>query len=115
MEQIQERLQEYTWTSDLGVTRNFSDLDHQHLSNILWFNEIFHNTNRYNDNTHFFLGLELQKFGGERLKWKPLPIHNEIKTLIRMNLIDRSGNIQDRSGNVIGSITHIEKWKSFLE
>lgn len=108
----------YYWTSALGEKKLFSEIDHQHLSNILWFNEVFDNRNRtrYNEEVQFLLELELSKrFSGKydlgiRLSWKPLPIPNEIRWIKKITLIDSSGNIYYK-GSCIGSISHIPNWE----
>ena len=67
--------EELVWTTFDGRKIKLSELEHQHLSNILWFNEVFNLRNRYNNQVHFELGLELERrFKGVRLPWKPLPI-----------------------------------------
>jgi hypothetical protein len=112
---------ELTWCSIAPGARpqKFSELDDQHLSNILWFNEVFNGYTRYNSEVYFLLGLELAKRKIERLPWRPLPVLREIQTLKKMKMINVSGSIikgGPYSGNkfdhqVIGSVTHIEGWK----
>lgn len=104
------------WTTALGKKTKFSELDHQHLSNILWFNEVFHNFSRYNNDPQFLLGLELEKrFQGKRLLWKPLPIPTEIEELKTMGLITSDGDIIGNrgcglmEGKIIGNIIHLQK------
>ena len=126
--------QEHTWTTAApeSKTQKFSELTDQHLSNILWFNEIFNGWTRYNSHIQFSLRLEWhmrcnKKSGKElldgevkRLPWKPLPVLNEIQELKRMGMIHVSGSIIKSSdiysGNpnieTIGSITHIEGWET---
>ena len=110
---------ELTWCTALGKKIKFSELEHQHLSNILWFNEVFNHYTRYNNDPQFLLGLELEnRFQGKRLEWKPLPILDEIKELYQMGLITPSGDIIGNSGcnlmegKKIGSITHLEQWQN---
>ena len=99
--------------------KKFSELDDQHLSNILWFIEVFHGWNRDNSEVHFLLGIELARRKIERLPWKPLPVLTEIQELKRLGMIHVSGNIikgDPYSGNkfdhqVIGSVTHIKGWE----
>ena len=98
------------WVTAFGERRKFSELDHQHLSNILWFNEVFRGWTRYNNETQFHLGLELVKFGGERLKWRPLPIPNEIVSIKEFCEVDDDGFIHWQ-GKIIGSVNHIPGWK----
>ncbi len=110
--------QDANWTTFDGRKIKFEELDHQHLSNILWFNEVFRGINRYNSTLQFELGMELQRrFNGNRLPWKPLPIPNEINQLHRKGLIDKEGNIigsrdtLSKEGQIIGSVTHIPNWQ----
>jgi hypothetical protein len=107
---------EWEWKTALGEIKKFSELDHQHLSNILWFREIMNHKNLSNCMVQRELQRELEKrFNGVRLPWKPLPVSNEIhwikqETHIRPNG-DILGNVNtpDFCGDVIGSISHIEK------
>jgi len=107
---------ELVWQNALGEIKRFSKIDHQHLSNILWFREIVNQVDFARSEISRSLQRELEKrFNGVRLPWKPLPIPNEIrwireKTHIRPNG-DILGNIDtpDFCGDVIGSISHIEK------
>ncbi len=107
---------EHTWTTALGEKKKFSELDHQHLSNILWFLEVFNGWNRYNSDVFFLLGLELAgrfpgKTGnGERLEWRPLPIPHEISWIKSTCRVSDNGDIYWK-GEVIGSLSHIENWK----
>lgn len=105
------------WTSAEGKKTSFFELDHQHLSNILWFNEVFNHYSRYNNDPQFLLGLELERrFDGKRLPWKPLPILDEVNDLINMKLITPDGDIIGNrgcglmEGKIIGSIRHIKQW-----
>jgi hypothetical protein len=111
-----------TWTTFDGVSKKINEIDNQHLSNILWFNEVFHNRNRYNCSVQFQLGVELaaRMKNESRLDWKPLPIPDEIKSLVEMGLVRENGDIMGNAattinaGKKIGAITHIENWQSFL-
>lgn len=124
---------ERVWISALCEKKKFSEIDHQHLSNILWFNAFFNNRNGRNDRIMFELELELQRrFEGVQLEWKPLPIpgrnnlsnvvcldwsppmiSGEIDLLNAENAIDCHGNIIGNKfcgifmGQKIGTITHI--------
>lgn len=112
---------EITWTSAApgAKPQKLSEIDDQHLSNILWFNEVLCGRTRYNCEVHFLMGLELAKREIERLPWKPLPVLTEIQELKRMGMIHVSGKIikgDIYSGNsndyqVIGSISHIDGWE----
>ncbi len=87
---------------------SFNEVDHQHISNAIWFNEVFNNRTILNDNFMAQVDEVLSKrFHGVRLPWKPLPIPTEIETLIKMGLINANGDIVFR-GEVIGTINHIE-------
>lgn len=107
--------EELIWTTFDGRKIKLSEIEHQHLSNILWFNEVFNLRNRYNNQVHFELGLELERrFKGVRLPWKPLPIPDEIDLLKKMGLIRDNGDIignkgtLSKEGAVIGNINHIK-------
>ena len=96
-----------TWTTALGKRRKFDKIGHQHLSNILWFKEVFNNATYSNDGAYRELLQELnRRFDGKRKLWKPLPIPTEIDSLIQMGLIV-NGDIVLK-GKKIGSIKHIK-------
>ncbi len=107
---------ELVWTTALGKKKKISEIDQQHLSNILWFCEIFWNWNRYNSDTMFMIGLELAKRfpgetkNGERLEWRPLPIPNEI-AWIKKTCTIKDGDIYRKSER-IGTLSHIENWET---
>jgi hypothetical protein len=95
------------WTTALGKRRKFDKIGHQHLSNILWFKEVFNKANSCNDRAYRELWLELHnRYAGKRLLWKPLPIPTEIETLKSMGLIINNDIIFQ--GKKIGSIKHIK-------
>ena len=87
--------EELTWTSAAHGAKKqvLSEIDDQHLCNILWFNEIFNGWTRYNSEIHLLMNLEWHKrcnekagkelLDGEvkRLPWKPLPVLDELQTL----------------------------------
>jgi hypothetical protein len=107
------------WTSALGEKIPFSEIGHQHLSNILWFSQVFHNIDRYNSKIMFLLGLELHKrFNGEKLEWRPLPLSWEVPELFRLGLINIFGDIIGNkncnlfAGKKIGTITHIKEYET---
>jgi hypothetical protein len=110
------------WTTYGGVTKQIKEIDNQHLSNILWFNEVFHGRNRHNCAVQLQFGVELagRMKNESRLDWKPLPIPDEIKSLVDMGLVRENGDIMGNApttinaGKKIGTITHIENWQSFL-
>lgn len=94
------------WTTALGKRRKFDKIGHQHLSNILWFKEVFNKANSNNDRAYRELWLELyNRYDGIRKPWKPLPIPTEIETLKSMGLIIDNDIIFQ--GKKIGSIKHI--------
>lgn len=95
------------WTTALGKRRKFDKIGHQHLSNILWFKEVFNKANSDNDRAYRELCLELHnRYAGKRLLWKPLPIPTEIETLKSMGLIINNDIVFQ--GKKIGSIKHIK-------
>jgi hypothetical protein len=115
-------VKEITWKNYYGEAKKLSNIDDQHLCNILWYGEVFFGFNRYNNDVHFLMRLEWhrrceEKVGkplndGEvkRLPWKPLPIPYEIAELKKRGMIHVSGKII-KDNEVIGSITHVEGWK----
>ena len=107
-------VQENIWMTAFGNKIAFNKIDHQHLSNILWFNEVFNNYNRYNNEAHFLLGLELEKrFKGERLNWLPLPVPSEMDHIKNMRLLNSKGDIIFKGQN-IGSVRHIADWQKYI-
>jgi hypothetical protein len=95
------------WTTALGKRRKFDKIGHQHLSNILWFKEVFNKATYSNDGAYRELLKELDyRFGGVRKPWKPLPIPTEIETLKAMGLIINNDIVFQ--GKKIGSIKHIK-------
>jgi len=53
-------IDELTWCSAApgAKSQKLSELDDQHLSNILWFNEVFNGWTRDNSEVHFLMELE---------------------------------------------------------
>ena len=108
-------MRELQWTTYSGDVKKFSEIDHQHLSNILWFREILTGANLCNCEVQRALNSELKRFDGKRLPWKPLPIENEIGWIREAAYINQRGEIigtmktPSHYGKVIGSIAHIEK------
>lgn len=99
-------MKERYWISANGKRRKFSKIGHQHLSNILWYKEIFNNVSC--DGVYRELNKQIHlRFNGIRLKWKPLPISNEIDSLYEMGLINNYGYIVYHN-EIIGSIKHIK-------
>lgn len=95
---------------------SFNEVSHQHISNALWFNEVFNNRTSRNDKFMEQVEWVLRKrFNGVRLPWAPLPIPNELICLHEMGLITPNGDILGNKntglyhGKVIGSINHIER------
>lgn len=99
------------WEKFDGKRRRIKYIGHQHLSNILWFYEVFHGIKPYTFTSNYVLN-QLQdelvkRYNGVRLKFKPLPIPGEIDFLYRKGLIDNRKNIV-LNGKIIGSIRHIK-------
>ena len=85
----------------------FDKIEHQHLSNILWYKEVLCGSDSHNDDIHFVLSLEIDiRFYGKRLPWKPLPVSGEIAAIRLVAVI--IGNDIMYNGVVIGSISHIK-------
>ena len=119
MENLEKEL---VWCNAFGEVTPISKIGHQHLSNILWYNEVLFGISRYNDTGHFQLGLELSKrFLDHRLEWKPLPIPGELKELQRQGLITTSGRILGNKntplfeGKIIGCLNHIPNWEELIK
>lgn len=109
------------WHTTDGRVLDFNEIPHQHLSNIIWFNRVFHGMTRKHE-LDFELNTMLHKnYDGVLLDWKPLPIDGEIRALIKMGLVKNDGTIIGNKntfryeGKHIGSINHINNWKTYLE
>ncbi len=95
------------WKSVVGNKKRFDRIGHQHLSNILWFKEVFNHSNETNDRAFRELSYELRtRYDGKRKKWKPLPIPNEISWIKEVCQIDENLSIIFK-GKVIGTLKHI--------
>ena len=124
MEITKKPIQELEWTNYYGVTKKTSELDDQHLCNMMWYAEVFLGWTR---ETYPLFVLRLEWHGRcqdkagrqlndgeiERLPWKPLPIPREIEELKRLGMVKDNGDIV-RDNEVIGTITHIENWKELV-
>lgn len=96
------------WTAYNGKRKNFKKIGHQHLSNILWFMEVFNGLTWRNCHTMRQLQDEISdRYQGVKKPWKPLPIPQEVECLYKMGLIDSQKNIVFK-GQIIGSIRHIK-------
>lgn len=103
---------EKVWRTYSGVKIKFSDLDHQHLSNILWYMEVFYK--EFFSKAKLELEEELNtRFDGQRLIWRPLPIPGEVISLIEMGYLIRDGLIRYPNGNKIGMMDP-EKIKQYF-
>jgi hypothetical protein len=113
---------ENIWTDANGVKTPFNELSHQHLSNILWYYEVFYilPTGRVSIITELQSELE-RRFNGNRRFWKPIPVLSEIEDLKNMGLINETGHIIGNRhcgihcGKVIGSIHHIENHRHHVK
>jgi hypothetical protein len=95
------------WYAFDGRFVTFDEVSHQHISNAIWFNEVFNNRTKSNDKFMRQVDWALtRRFNGFRLEWRPLPIPNEIETLRKMGLINSDGDIIFK-GCKIGTINHI--------
>lgn len=97
------RLQAPIWTTYDGREIHVKMLDNQHLSNIYWYQKVFHNDRVWS---------EIQKevdlrFNGKPLLWRPLPVPTEISTLRNLDMI--RGNDIIFWGKKIGTIAHLKK------
>jgi len=94
-----------TWGTWDGRKLSIGELEHQHLSNIYWFNIILHNR------VYLFVKNELEKrFDGVLLAYRPdVRFDPEIKGLEKKgllvwNLEKTYGHIVMHDGNVIGEV-----------
>jgi hypothetical protein len=90
------------WHSETGEIKLISEIDHQHLSNIIWFDKIF---KCFNNIGSVYLEL-LNRFNNELLPYKPLPITNEIMNLRELNMVDKHNNIIFEN-KIIGNLNHL--------
>ncbi len=98
------------WKTINGIDISFSEIPHDHLSNILWFADIVA-LGLYSDTILEELNNELIKYGGVRLPYIPLhTFSREIKYLKNSSKINTFGDIM-HNGQRIGSIAHIENWR----
>jgi hypothetical protein len=100
------------WTTAFGERKYLCDIDHQHLSNILWFLNIFWKLNSENSSSYRELKNELDsRFNGVKLPWKPLPIPGEVPKIREFCFIDKLGDIW-LNANCIGTVSHIRGWRN---
>lgn len=92
------------WTSAYGIKTPINELDHQHLSNIIWYGKVFNSFTKLI--TLALMDQIDERFNGVLLPWKPLPIPFEVSTLRGMRMIDENDNIV-YNGEIIGDIKHI--------
>jgi hypothetical protein len=108
--------EEMTWRTANGVEKPFSQIDQQHLSNILWYHEVIHNMTRFNNRIMKLIHNELvNRFNGEQLLWKPLPISGEVAWLRRNGYLRGDTIVKTYHTDtgfqirVIGTIEHIKE------
>ena len=95
--------------SAAGVKTDLGKIDHQHLSNIIWFCRVFHDWDNVSgwQMTRNVIHYELHsRFDNVLLAWEPLPIPNEIELIKEYCCVDKDNNIV-WNGNIIGSLSHI--------
>jgi hypothetical protein len=112
---MENTVKEPVWTTANGVQKPFSQIDQQHLSNILWYHEVIHNVTRFNNYIMSMIHNELvNRFNGERLLWKPLPISGEVAWLRRNGFLRGTDIVKmyhtdtGFQTRVIGTIDHID-------
>lgn len=81
------------WGSFNGKSRNISDLDQQHMSNILWYHELLFGVTegRRVDVIIEELGI---RFGGKRLPYQPVDTFK-----MEIDMLRRKGYIKDNGLN----------------
>jgi hypothetical protein len=104
-----------TWHTATGENIPFDKLDHQHLSNIIWYYRLL-----FNHEHKIMINLLNERFEFKLLDFKPLPIQGEIRALHLKGLILNNGDIIMSIGGfekyaVVGSVTHIENWKDLTK
>ncbi len=89
-----------SWTTWEGRRLTVEQIDHQHLSNIYWFNVLLYNR------VYLFVVEELQKrFNGVLLPYRPdVRFDNEIRSLDKKGFLFEGGRLIQYNGVVIGEI-----------
>lgn len=99
---------EVKWKTTYGATMSPSEMSHRHLSNIIWYFDIFwsHNPRR---KAHPSIKQELHKrFGGIQLPYQPVTVfHDEIAELVKRGYTDgKLGSPIIFDGICVGKITN---------
>jgi len=89
-----------SWTTWEGRRLTVDQIDHQHLSNIYWFNVLLYNR------VYLFIVEELQKrFNSVLLPYRPdVRFDNEIRSLDKKGFLYEGGRLIMYNGVVIGEI-----------
>lgn len=98
------------WRTGTGKEIPMDEIDHQHLSNIIWFYKLLVEREPHKLINHLFV----TKFKCHQLPFKPLPIPNELADLYRKGYLKDDGRIV-YSNSVIGDVLHIPNWKELIE
>ena len=93
-----------SWITWEGKKKNVEEIDHQHLSNIYWFNALLYNR------VYVFILEELKyRFNSQLLPYRPdIKFTNEISSLSNKGFIlrDNGREIIKLNGIEIGEIVH---------
>lgn len=91
-----------TWTTFEGVKKPISEIDHQHLSNIMYFIKYI-NPQFYDTRIRMMIGGEIDKrFDGKLLPYRPLARNfSEIDTLIKNGWLKSGWNGEKQSTLII--------------
>lgn len=98
------------WTTADNQVIPFTDITHQHWSNIYWYHMVFQRMPRFSNN-NMVKTVELardqidKKFGGKILAWKPI-FDFEAVWLNKLNMLVKNKSIKDYNGRKIGTIKH---------
>ena len=102
--------EEPTWVTGTGKRIPLSEIDHQHLSNILWYYKLLVGCEPHKR----IMQLYREKFACIQLSFKPLPIPHELYDLHKKGYLKDDGRIVYNNG-IIGDVLHIPNWKELIE
>lgn len=86
------------WTTFMGKQVSFDTIDHQHLSNIYWYNRIVNN--QTNDELDFIMDVLKERFNGQLKKYRP---HIDFKQ--ELYVLENNGNLIWNQNKTVGIIS----------